>query len=769
MIDDLLAQLSLDEKLAQLGCLMVTELMSPDGTLDEAKLAEKLSNGIGEVGRAGALSGQGAEGTAALVADIQTFLRENTPHGIPALFHDECAAGLMAVDATTFPHPVGLGATFEPELVEALTGVVREQMLAIGVRHGLAPVLDVARDPRWGRAEETFGEDTFLTTQMGLAYVKGLQGDDLTEGVAATAKHFLGHGQPQGGRNWAPSPVTKRDLLEHHLPPFRAVIKEAGLASVMNAYHDLDGVPCGASKYLLTDLLREELGFDGAVVSDYHTVKTLEDYHFVAESRADAAAQALSAGIDVELPKLDYYCDLKEALDQNLIEEADIDRAVSRVLTLKERLGLFNLPSSIFNLSSFNPPDQRALARQVAQKSIVLLKNDGVLPLEPSLKRVAVIGPAADSVRHLQGDYHFPSHLEDVIRSQRVSSDSPNPQGAAFDQPVEAYFSKACSSVLDGIRAAVGEGAKVVYAQGCETNSEDSGNIPEAVEAAKNADVAVVVVGERSGLSADSTSGESRDRTRLDLLGKQQELVEAVHATGTPVVVVLATGRPLTLPWIAENCAAVICAWLPAQEGGHAVTDVLFGAVNPAGRLCMTFPRHVGQVPLHYSLTYAGTRSHWQTDYVDESVQPLYPFGHGLSYSSFAYENLELSQSEIDVQGSLAVSLDVTNTSDIAGEEVVQLYVRDMVASVTRPVKLLKGFKRVGFRAGQTKRLTFTLDANHLALYDREMNHVVEPGEVKVMVGASSADIRLNATFQLTGEVAAASHVFTTPVTVGTV
>ena len=768
MVDDLLNRLSLDEKLAQLGCLMVTELMTPDGTLDETKLKEKLANGIGEIGRAGALSGRGAAETAALVADIQTFLRENTPHPIPALFHDECAAGLMAVDATTFAHPIGLGSTFEPELVEALTEVVRKQMLSIGVRHGLAPVLDVARDPRWGRVEETFGEDTFLTTQMGLAYVKGLQGDDLSEGIAATAKHFVGHGQPQGGRNWAPSPVTKRDLLEHHLPPFRAVVQNADLATVMNAYHDLDGVPCGASKELLTDLLRDELGFGGAVVSDYHTVKTLEDYHFVAATRADAAAKALRAGIDVELPKLDYYHDLKDALEQNLITEADIDRAVGRVLTLKQRLGLFSQLATSNQQPAFNTTDQRALAREVAQKSLVLLKNDGVLPLSPDLKRIAVIGPAANSVRHLQGDYHFPAHLEDLIRSQRVSSDSPNPQGAAFDKPVEAYFNAASSSVLDGIRAAVSEGAEVVYAQGCETNNSDESGISEAVAAAENADVAVVVVGERSGLSAESTSGESRDRTRLGLLGAQQRLVEAVQATGTPVIVVLVTGRPLTLPWIAENCAAVLCAWLPAQEGGHAVADVLFGARNPAGRLCMTFPRHVGQVPLHYSLTYAGGRSHWQTDYVDETVQPLYPFGHGLSYATFAYDNLELSQTNIDTQGSLTVSVEVTNTSEVAGEEVVQLYVRDLVASVTRPVKLLKGFKRVGLEPAQTKRVTFTLDANHLALYDREMRFVVEPGEVRVMVGASSADIRLETTFTLAGEVAAAQHVFGTPVKVET-
>ena len=692
MVDDLLAKLSLDEKLAQLGCLMVTELMTPEGTLDEDKLKEQLANGVGEIGRAGALSGRGAAETAQLVTDIQTFLLENTAHGVPALFHDECAAGLMALDATAFPHPIGLGSSFEPELTEQMTTVIREQMLALGVRHGLAPVLDIARDPRWGRVEETFGEDTFLTTQMGLAYVKGLQGDDLSEGIAATAKHFVAHGQPQGGRNWAPSPVTKRDLLEHHLPPFTAVIQEANVASVMNAYHDLDGVPCGASKELLTDLLRSELGFDGVVVSDYHTVKTLQDYYFVAATRADAAAQALSAGIDIELPKLDYYHDLKDALEQDLISQADIDRAVKRVLTLKQRLGLLSSQPATSNLQpSFNTSEQRALARTMAQKSLVLLKNDGILPLKPDLQRVAVIGPAADSVRHLQGDYHFPSHIEDLIRSQQVSSDSPNPQGAAFDKPLEAYFNEASSSVLDGVRATVSEGTEVVYAQGCETNDPDESSIPEAVAAAENADVAVVVVGERSGLSADSTSGESRDRTRLGLLGAQQALVEAVQATGTPVVVVLATGRPLTVPWIAENCAAVICAWLPAQEGGHAVADVLFGDFNPAGRLCMTFPRHVGQVPLHYSLTHAGARSHWQTDYVDETVQPLYPFGHGLSYSSFTHENLELSSSEVDTQGSVKVSLEVTNTSDRAGEEVVQLYVRDVVASVTRPVKLLKG------------------------------------------------------------------------------
>jgi beta-glucosidase len=621
----------------------------------------------------------------------------------------------------------------------------------------------VARDARWGRIEETYGEDPFLTTQIGLAYVRGIQGDDLREGVAATAKHFAAHGLPEGGMNWAPVHIGARELREVFLTPFRAVI-EAGIASVMNAYHEMDGVPCGASRALLVDLLRGELGFTGVLSSDYFTLRTLVDYHKVARDPADAARLGLEAGVDIELPERDCYGEpLRQALLDGRIDMALVDAAVERVLTLKLRLGLFENPyvDEDRAVEVFNTPEQIALTRRIAQRSLVLLKNDGILPLSPALKRIAVIGASADSARLMQGDYHYPAHL-DHMNSVILSPDVPSPQQAARASINWDEHLPQSTTVLAGIRAAVSADTEVRYAFGCGVDDDRSG-FGDAIAAAAGADVAVVVVGDLSGLGAGCTVGESLDSATLILPGAQQALVEAIHATGTPVVLVLMTGRPYNLSWAAEHLPALIQAWLPAQEGGAAVADVLFGAVNPSGRLPVSFPRSVGQIPVFYNHKPSGGRSNWQGQYIDSPTTPLYAFGHGLSYTEFAYSDLQLSSARIAPTDTLTVSVKVQNTGQHAGEEVVQLYIADPISSVTRPVKQLKGFARVALQPNESRIVHFELDARHLAFYDAEMRYVVEPGVINVLVGAASNDIRQQAAVEVVSAVTPVEPVFTTP------
>lgn len=749
---DLLHRMTIEEKVAQLGGVWSTALLE-GGRFSEAKAGEALRHGTGHVTRIGTATMLGPRESARLANAIQKFLVESTRLGIPAIVHEESCAGYTARDATCFPQAIGLASTWEPELIEAMTDVIRTQMRAVGAHQTLAPVLDVARDPRWGRTEETFGEDPYLISRIGVAYVRGLQGEDRRRGIVATGKHFVGYGVSEGGLNWAPAHIPKRELLEVFITPFEAAIREARLGSIMNAYHELDGVPCGASRELFEVLLREELGFDGVVVSDYFTIPTLMTYHQVAASEAEAARMALEAGLDVELPALNYYGKpLCEALADGRVDMAQVDRSVGRVLRMKLELGLFENPYVDTEAAPavFDTPEQRRLARHVAQKSMVLLKNEGdLLPLDRSVGRIAVIGPSGESIRLLQGDYHYPSHLEITFGPVSGGNRASRPEAGAVD--LAEHFVPMVS-VLEGIRGKVAPETEVLTAQGCDVLGDSTDGFAEAVEAARRADVAVVVVGGKSGLAEGCTSGEFNDRADLGLPGVQQALVEAVVATGTPTVVVLINGRPLALPWIAEHVPAVLEAWLPGEEGGNAVADVLFGDVPPGGRLPISLPRSVGQVPVYYGHKPSGGRSQIRGDYVDLSSKPLFPFGHGLCYTRFEYTNLELSAAEVPATGAIDVRLEVTNAGARPGEEVVQLYVHDVVASVTRPVKQLKGFKRIALAPGERRRVTFRLDVSQLAFYDRDMEFVVEPGRVEVLVGSSSEDIRLSGSFEISGE-----------------
>jgi beta-glucosidase len=737
-VSDLLSRMGLEEKLAQLGSAWVFQLA--DGPeLDGAKADDLLRHGLGQVTRISGASSLGAPEAAALANAIQRHLVEHTRLGIPAIVHEEICSGVMARGSTIFPQAIGLASTWEPDLAAALAGAARVQMRAMGAHQALSPVLDVCRDPRWGRTEETYGEDPYLVARMGVAFVHGLQGDDPTSGVIATAKHFVGYGASEGGLNWAPAHIGARELREVHLHPFEAVVQDAGVRAVMNAYNELDGVPVAADRALLTTVLRDEWGFDGCVVADYFSIRQLATYHHLAVDAEDAAVIALEAGLDVELPGTDCFGEpLLRAVRSGRVSEARIDVAVARVLKDKFELGLFERPyvDADHAATAVDTPEHRRLARRIARKSLVLLRNDGILPLGPD-RRVAVIGPNAESPRNLFGDYTYPAHVEslaEVLRSGHNVFAMPLDPGHQLGDP-----DSHATTVAAALRARFGPGVRVAH--GCDVNSGSRERFAEAVELAAGADVAVMVMGDKAGLTNDCTSGESRDVASLDLPGVQEPLVRAVIGTGTPVVLVLVAGRPLASAWLHEHCAAVLMAWLPGHEGAGAIAEVLAGDVSPGGKLPISYPRSTGQIPVYYGHKISGGRSHWKGDYVDSPAAPLYPFGHGLSYTTFALSDAAPARSELSWHDAVTTTVTLTNTGDRAGDEVAQLYVRDPVASVTRPVLELKSFVRVGLTPGESRTITFETPVGQLGFYDRELDYTVEPGEIDVFVGTSSADL----------------------------
>jgi len=752
-VDDLVGRMTLDEKLAQIACVWSTQLVDA-GAFSSDKAAEQMPHGTGQVTRIAASTGLRPRENAAFMNEIQRWLVEETRLGIPALVHEESAAGFCARDATQFPQAIGLAATWDPSGAERVGEVIRAQMRSVGARQTLAPVLDVTRDPRWGRTEETFGECPYLTSRLGVAYVRGVQGADLAEGVVATGKHFLGYGMPEGGLNHASAHLGPRELREVYARPFEAAIREAGLASVMNAYNDVDGLPCGGSRLILDDLLRGELGFDGVVVADYFTTGLLLHWHKVAADKGEAGQRALEAGLDVELPNRDCYgAPLKERIESGALDVAFVDRAVRRHLRMKFELGLFDSP--YVELEEAETPyldtAHVGLARELVSRSLVLLKNDGVLPLDPGLESIAVIGPCADDIRLQLGDYHYPSHLEMIYKRKADGEQGILPSSDVVAFAPGPYY-RPSVSILDGLRATLPATADVHVARGCELRGDDRSGFEAAVEAARAGSVAVVCVGGKSGLLPEDTSGEFRDASDLGLTGVQQELVEAVVATGTPTVVVLVGGRIFSVPWIAEHASALIEAFCPGEQGGHGVADVLFGRVNPAGRLPISMPRSVGQVPVYYNHRSGAGRSQMLGDYIDGSTRPLFDFGHGLSYTSFAYGDIELSTATPEATGKVDIGLDVANVGDVDGDEVVQLYVRDEVARCSRPNKQLAGFVRTPIPAGSSRRVTFELDLSQLGYYDEAMRFVVEPGFVRLEVGASSSDTRAHARFEIIGK-----------------
>jgi len=739
-VESLLEMMTLEEKVAQLGSVWVFQL-TEKGQFSSEKAGPLLRQGLGHVTRISGASDLTPREAARLANEIQRYLLEETRLGIPAIVHEEICSGLMAKEAMVYPQAIGVAATWDPDLARAMADVIRRQMRAMGAHHGLSPVLDVARDPRWGRTEETYGEDPYLVARMGTAFVEGLQGADLTQGVVATAKHFVGYSASEGGLNWAPPHLPDRELREVYLHPFEAVVN-AGAWSVMNAYHELDGIPCGAHRELLTGILRDEWGFEGTVVSDYFAVRQLASYHHLAEDGTGAAGIALDAGIDVELPGTDCYGEpLLEGIHSGGIDLDIVDTSVRRVLRSKFELGLFESSLVDPEAARTDPRPERGLARRIAEKSIVLLSNKGALPIAPDTGPIAVIGPNADDSRNLFGDYTYPAHIEALAEMQHGD----NVFGVPFTGEVSAEGAmKQASTILEVVRKRFDN---VEYAKGCDVNTSWREGFDEAVALASRSAIAIMVMGDKAGLTTDCTSGEGRDRLSLDLPGVQEDLVWAVAETGTPMILVLVSGRPGGSVGAHEHSAAVVQAWLPGEEGAEALVDVLTGVVSPGGKLPISHPRSAGQIPVFYGHKVSGGRSHWKGDYVDGEAGPLYPFGHGLGYTTFQISNLSVTPDEAGWNDEVTVTAVVSNTGPREGDEVVQLYVRDPVASVTRPVLELKGFARVGLPAGGSRQVTFHLPIGQLGFYDREMTYVVEPGSIEVLVGTSSADLQVAGSF----------------------
>ncbi|MDV5822677.1 glycoside hydrolase family 3 N-terminal domain-containing protein [Sphingobium naphthae] len=739
-VRDLLGRMTLEEKVGQIIALWATkaEIMD-DLTFSPAKASAAYPQGFGQItrpsDRRGAPNGSTQAGgvgarwrtprdTVAFIEAVQKWAVEETRLGIPVLFHEESLHGYMATDATMFPMAIGMAGSFDRALMREVQSVIAREVRARGVHLALSPVVDIARDPRWGRIEETFGEDPYLCGEMGVAAVLGLQGESRQIGpdkVMATLKHMTGHGQPQSGENIAPAPISERELRENFFPPFRAVVKRTGIAAVMPSYNEIDGVPSHQNVWLLGDILRGEWHFDGAVVSDYGAVPELDTIHHVQPDLEATARAALRAGVDCELPDGIAYRTLVDQVRAGKVPAEAVDVACARMLTLKFRAGLFENPWPRRDWDALTGNGEaRALALKAAHRSIALLKNDGTLPLAAGAhRRVAVIGPNA-AIARLGGYSSIP---------------------------------RQAVSLLDGVRAKLAGKAEVVHAQGVFiTQSEDRSVdevfladpaknrqlIAEAVEVAKDAEIILLAIGDTEQTSREGfAKNHLGDRTSLDLVGEQNDLFAALKATGKPVVVCAINGRPPSYPAVVEGCNALLECWYPGQEGGTAMADILFGDVNPGAKLPVTVARDAGQVPVFYNRKPSARRG-----YVFEEISPLFPFGYGLSYTRFDVGKPRLSSKRIGVGGAVTVEVDVRNAGDRAGDEVIQLYVRDQTASVTRPIKELKGFERITLAPGEARTVRIALNPDAFALWNLDMEEVVEPGLFDIMVGPDSENLQ---------------------------
>ncbi|MGI9642824.1 MAG: glycoside hydrolase family 3 N-terminal domain-containing protein [Acidimicrobiia bacterium] len=745
-VDDLLRRMTLDEKLAQIGSRYVFELLVDD-SLSPERSAALLGDGVGHISRIGGASALDPGSVARVANEIQRFLKEETRLGIPALVHEECIAGYMGPGGTNFPHAIGVAASWDPTVPEAMGRAIARQVREAGAHQGLAPVLDVCRDPRWGRVEETSGEDPYLVAAQGIGYIRGLQHDDPVTSVVATAKHFAGHGIPEGGMNSAPPHIGPRELREVFLTPFEAAVRVGDIASFMHAYHEIDGVPCIANKALLSDLLRDDWGFNGTMVSDYNGVEELEATHKMVPTQLEAAVTALECGVDVELPSTAAYGKpLKEAVLSGRIDESVVDRSVARVLTQKFSLGLFENPYVPGDGLAETESD-KAVALDAARRSLVLLKNDSdVLPVDAATRTVAVVGPSADDARLMLGDYSYAAAL-DLLQEIGGAGHEFVP---SLDGPIPPVDLSAIPTVLDAVRDRAPAPTVISHARGCDIATDDRSGIDSAVAVAGAADVVVFVAGGRSGMDDPSTTGEFRDRTDIGLPGVQQELLDAVVDTGTPVVLVILSGRPLSPD--TDGVAGVIHAWLPGDHGGRAIAEAVFGDFSPGGKLPITVPQTVGQVPIYHGHKPTGGKSRLKGAYVDASNVPKYPFGFGLSYTEFSVAAPYASAASVGTDGLVTISTKVTNVGTVAGDEVVQLYARRTSASLTRPVRELVGFARVSLAPGEERTIWFEVPADVMGFVDVNMDFSVEPGPVVFSVGTSALDISGSTAVDLTGD-----------------
>ncbi|MEJ5964237.1 glycoside hydrolase family 3 N-terminal domain-containing protein [Pedobacter immunditicola] len=741
-VGDLLARMTVEEKAGQLSVLLGWEMYEKNKGVS---VSEKFKSAVKDqyIGMLWATLRADPWTKKTLINGLDPFLASqatnaiqkwNIEHSrlqIPIFIAEECPHGHMAIGTTVFPTAIGQASTWAPDLIQEMAEVIAKEARLQGAHIGYGPVLDLARELRWSRVEETYGEDPYLTGAMGVAMVKGFQGNDFQRGrnIISTLKHFAAYGIPEGGHNGGFVNLGPRALLQDYLPPFKAAVK-AGAGSVMTAYNSIDGIPCSANPFLLKTVLREQWGFKGFTISDLHSIGGLTGNDHVAAGSTDAAAQAINAGLDSDLGGSVYSFPLLEAVKSGKVTMARLDEAVGRILTKKFEMGLFENPYTKPELAKKGVRDQQAidLNRSIARASAVLLKNEGqLLPLSKTIGSIAIIGPNADNIYNQLGDYTAPQHPNDVV------------------------------TVLDGIRNKLSNKTIIRYVKGCAIRDTSTKQIEAAVHAAEASDVTVVVLGGSSardfkteyletgaaninhGAISDMESGEGFDRSSLDLLGKQLELLQALSKTRKPVVLVMIQGRPLNINWAAAHIPAILNMWYPGQQGGHAVADVIFGDYNPAGRLPVSIPRSVGQLPVYYS--YQNASRH---DYVEGPSTPLYGFGFGLSYTNFSYADLQVSKSSVGDSLTVDVSFTVRNTGEMDGDEVAQLYISDQVSSVVVPNKQLKAFKRFHLKKGAQKKITLQLNAEDFSLFDANYRNIAEEGSFKIAVGSSAADIKLS-------------------------
>lgn len=760
-LKDLMTRMSFEQKIDQITCLVTITPDIPD-------FREYIPNGIGNVG-AFTVSDR-ADSIAEYSFRLQKFLTEETELGIPALIHCEAAAGAQYTEADVFPSAIAQASSFDPDAVGRMSDIIRKQLYAVGFRQALSPVFDISRDARWGRITETYGEDPTLTAAMGSAFVRGLQGNKLTEGVAATAKHYVGHGVTEGGLNMGRNPVTERELSEVHCKPFQAAISEGNLKSVMNSYCSINGEPVVCSKKILTELLRGELGFEGIVVSDYVSVDRIVDPFCVAETFEEAGIKAIKAGLDVEYPRpKGFTYQMKKAVEDGTLPMEVIDQAVKRVLTLKFELGLFENPYPDKELmhSVLHQKETDCLNETLAMEGLILLKNKNeTLPLSKECGKIAVIGPHGDSVRSYFSTFSYPAVLDMTMSREEDGQEFEEPGLIIYDimqqypgqtrdcsprieKRIRKEFAKS-RSLYQALQEYL-PGGKVVYAKGINCAGDNISGMEYALNAAAMADVVILTIGGKNGWGVTSTVGEGVDSTNIDLPGIQEEFARKVRALNKKTIVIHFDGRPLSNEYVASHFDAIIEAWQPGEFGGQAICKVLFGEYNPSGRLPVTAARNVGQLPVYYGLPrgsgYVGAGHTGMirnpNGYINDTAFPLYYFGHGLSYTQFTYSGLSIESGELMPEDELMISLDVENTGNRDGAEVVQLYISDTSASMVRPDLELAGFQRVFLKAGERKNVRFVSKVSQFAFLDRDMNWVVEAGTMKVMVGASSKDLRL--------------------------
>ncbi|WP_241995586.1 glycoside hydrolase family 3 N-terminal domain-containing protein [Kribbella antiqua] len=759
-VELLLQAMTLEEKVAQLGSrwagndMADTELPA-DETINVApmedvfaaggslSLEEASRDGLGHLTRVWGSVPQTVEQGVAEVIRQHHVVLEGSRLGVPALIHEECLTGFTTYGATVYPASIAWGATFDPGLVERMAAAIGRDMAAVGVHQGLSPVLDVVRDYRWGRVEETMGEDPYLVAMLGSAYVRGLQ----SGGVLATLKHFAGYSASRAGRNHGPVSMGKRELLDFILPTFETAIATADAGSVMSSYADIDGLPASADTWLFTDVLRDDWGFAGTVVSDYWAVPFLASMHRVAVDTADAGALALTTGTDVELPDTIGFASLVEQVRSGEVSEDLVDRAARRLLLQKVKLGLLDPDwtpeGSVRDSVDLDSAENREIARQLAERSVVLLDAGSALPLDPGVRRIAVVGPCAADAKTMMGCYSFPNHV--------------------LPRYPERGMGVEVRSPLDALRNELPD-VELVHEVGCAVSGDDRSGFEAAVAAARDAELVVAFVGDLAGLFGHGTSGEGCDAEDLRLPGVQAELLTRLLDTGTPVVVVVVSGRPYALGEFADRWAGVVQAFMPGQEGAAAIAGVLSGRIVPSGKLPVQIPKHVGGQPGTYLQPALGSVESAGISGLE--VVPLFPFGHGSSYTTFEVGELRLSATEIGNDGQFTATVRVRNTGERAGDEVVQLYLHDVVARVARPLKQLTGFARVSLEPGSAKDVTFQVHADRTAYTGPDLRRIVEPGDFEVLVGTSSVDLPCRAVVRITGDVRVVGHdrVLTTPV-----